>query len=128
MTFLLDTRTFLWLLRAPENLPSPVRAIAAEPSNDLALSVVTPWEMAIKANLGKLDAGEILDNFERLVALAGYSILETTISHVIRGGRLPLHHKDPFDRLLAAQALELRLPLISGDEAFDWYGVHRVWD
>jgi PIN domain nuclease of toxin-antitoxin system len=128
MTFLLDTRTFLWLLRAPENLPSPVRALAAEPSNDLALSVVTPWEMAIKASLGKLDAAGILDNFERLVELAGYSILETTISHVIRGGRLPLHHKDPFDRLLAAQALELQLPLLSGDEAFDWYGVHRIWD
>jgi PIN domain nuclease of toxin-antitoxin system len=128
MTFLLDTHTFLWLLREPEKLPSSVRAIAEEPSNALALSVVTPWEMAIKANLGKLDACEILDNFERLVALAGYSILETTIDHVIRGGRLPLHHRDLFDRLLAAQALELRLPLVSGNEAFDWYGVHRIWD
>ena len=128
MTFLLDTPTFMWLLRAPENLPSPVRVIAAEPSNALVLSIVTPWEMAVKANLGKLDAGGILDNFERLVAPAGYSILETTTWHVIRGGRLPLHHKDPFDRLLAAQALELQLPLLSGNEAFDWYGVHRIWD
>ena len=82
----------------------------------------------MKETVGKLDASEILDNFERVVLQAGYSILDTTIRHVIRGGRLPLHHKDPFDRLMAAQALELGIPIVSRDTVFDLYGVKRIWD
>ena len=126
MTYLLDTHTFLWLLRAPEMLPTQVQDIAADRSNALVLSVITPWEMAIKATTGKLDAAEVLDNFEKVAAQAGYSILETTIRQVIRSGRLPLHHKDPFDRLLVAQALDLRIPLVSRDQVFDLYGVKRI--
>ncbi|MGA2537143.1 MAG: type II toxin-antitoxin system VapC family toxin [Terracidiphilus sp.] len=128
MTYLLDTHTFLWLLRSPEMLPLAVRAMVVDRSSALALSVVTPWEMAIKQTTGKLKAAEILDNFERVAALAGITILDTTIRQVIRGGRLPLHHRDPFDRLLAAQALELRIPLVSRDHVFDLYGVKRIWD
>ncbi|MGD0630938.1 MAG: type II toxin-antitoxin system VapC family toxin [Terracidiphilus sp.] len=127
MTYLLDTHTFLWLLRDPQMLPAQVREIAADPSKTLLLSIVTPWEMAIKAKIGKLEAAAILDNFEHQMASAGYSILETTVRQAIRGGRLPLHHKDPFDRLLAAQALDLRIPLVSRDEVFDLYGVNRIW-
>ena len=128
MTFLLDTHTFLWLLRAPEMLPAKVRDIAADRSKTLVLSVVTPWEMAIKATTGKLNAAEVLDNFELLVVQAGYRLLETTVRQVIRGGQLPLHHKDPFDRLLVAQALDLHIPFISSDPIFDSYNVNRVWD
>jgi|HubBroStandDraft_2_1064218.scaffolds.fasta_scaffold1068580_1 PIN domain nuclease of toxin-antitoxin system len=128
MTYLLDTHTFLWLLREPETLPDQVQRIARNRSETLALSLVTPWEMAIKVGLGKLDAAEILDNFERLTTLSGYSVLETTVRQVIHSGRLPLHHKDPFDRLLIAQALDLRIPLLSADTDFDLYGVKRVWD
>jgi PIN domain nuclease of toxin-antitoxin system len=127
MTYLLDTHVFLWLLRAPEVLPAAVREVAADRSQTLVLSAVTPWEMAIKQTTGKLNAAEILDNFERVSAQAGIGILETTIRQLIRGGRLPLHHKDPFDRLLAAQALDLRIPLISHDQVFDLYGVRRIW-
>lgn len=127
MTYLLDTHVFLWLLRAPEVLPAAVREVAADRAQSLVLSAVTPWEMAIKQTTGKLNAAEILDKFERVAAQAGLSILETTIRQVIRGGRLPLHHKDPFDRLLAAQALDLRIPLISQDQIFDLYGVKRIW-
>jgi PIN domain nuclease of toxin-antitoxin system len=61
------------------------------------------------------------------MATARYSILETTVRQAIRGGQLPLHHKDPFDRLLAAQALDLRIPLVSRDSIFDLYGVNRIW-
>jgi PIN domain nuclease of toxin-antitoxin system len=128
MTYLLDTHTFLWLLREPETLPDQVQRIARNRSETLALSLVTPWEMAIKVAVGKLDAAEILDNFERVVTMAGYSILETTVQQVIHSGRMPLHHKDPFDRLLIAQALDLRIPLLSSDTDFDLYGVKRVWD
>jgi PIN domain nuclease of toxin-antitoxin system len=127
MTYLLDTHVFLWLLRTPEALPAAVREVAADRSKALVLSAITPWEMAIKQTTGKLNAAEILDNFERVTAQAGLSILETTVRQVIRGGRLPLHHKDPLDRLLAAQALDLRIPLISRDQVFDLYGVKRIW-
>jgi len=117
---------FLWLIREPEMLPARVRDIAADRAVTLLLSAVTPWEIAIKATAGKLDAAELLDDFEVTTARAGYDILETTLRQVIRGARLPLHHKDPFDRLLAAQALDLRIPLISRDEIFDLYGVKRI--
>lgn len=128
MTYLLDTHTFLWLLREPETLPDRVLRIASDRSETLALSLVTPWEIAIKVGAGRLDAAEILDDFERVVTLAGYTLVETTVRQVIRSGRLPLHHKDPFDRLLVAQALDLRIPLLSADTDLDLYGVRRVWE
>jgi PIN domain nuclease of toxin-antitoxin system len=128
MTYLLDTHAFLWLLAAPETLPPRTRDIAADRTTNLVLSVITPWEMAIKTNIGKLDAAGILDDFEAISARGGYTILQTTTRQVIRSGRLPLHHKDPFDRLLAAQAIDLQIPLISRDQIFDSYGVTRIWN
>jgi PIN domain nuclease of toxin-antitoxin system len=127
MTYLLDTHTFLKLIGSPEMLPADVRQIALDRSATLALSAVTPWEMAIKQTLGKLKAADLLDDFERIVRRAGIELLETTVGQVIQGGRLPLHHRDPFDRLLVAQALDLRIPLLSADQVFDRYGVKRIW-
>jgi len=127
MTYLLDTHTFLWLLTEPEKLPAAVQALLAHPATSLALSQVTPWEMAIKTGIGKLDVTEILDHFEAILVQGGYTLLETTIRQVVRCGKLPLHHRDPFDRLLIAQALELRMPIISRDPVLDRYGVERVW-
>ncbi|MGC1463631.1 MAG: type II toxin-antitoxin system VapC family toxin [Terracidiphilus sp.] len=128
MTYLLDTHTFLWILRTPAALPVRVREIVVDRSVRLVVSIVTPWEMAIKSALGKLDAAQILDDFETVTAGGNYTLLETTARQVIRGGRLPLHHRDPFDRLLAAQALDLRIPMLSGDRVFDLYGVKRIWN
>ena len=128
MTYLLDTHTFLWILNAPKVLPASVESICKNRSATLLISIVTPWEMAIKSAIGKLDAAYVLDNFEALLTQGGFTMLETTIQHVIRGGRLPSHHRDPFDRLIAAQALDLRIPLVSRDRVFDLYGVKRIWD
>lgn len=128
MTYLLDTHTFLWILQTPKVLPASVLSICENRSVNMVVSIVTPWEMAIKSAIGKLDAGHILDNFEAYLTQGGYSMLETTAHHVIRAGRLPSHHRDPFHRLLAAQALDLRIPLISRDRVFDLYGVKRIWD
>lgn len=128
MKYLVDTHTFLWAIRSPEELTSKARNIFADPSAELLLSIVVPWEMAIKSGLGKLKQAEIvLKDFDSLVAAGGYRSLETLAKHVIRSGFLPLHHRDPFDRLLAAQALDLQIPIISADEAFDRYGVQRIW-
>ncbi len=128
MNYLLDTHTFLWILNSPKALPASVHSICKNSSAVLLVSVVTPWEMTIKSAIGKLDAAYVLDNFETLLTQGGYNMLETTIQHVIRAGRLPAHHRDPFDRLLAAQALDLRIPILSRDRVFDLYGVKRIWN
>jgi PIN domain nuclease of toxin-antitoxin system len=128
MIHLLDTHTFLWILNSPKLIPAKVQQVLQDSSAKLALSLVTPWEMAIKSNSGKLDADIVLDHFDALVHQGGYTLLETSVRQVVLSGRLPLHHKDPFDRLLAAQALDLHIPLISRDRVFDSYGVKRIWN
>ena len=129
MKFLLDTHTFLWALRSPGEIADRARAILADPGSELLISIVIPWEIAIKSGAGKLkNISKLLDDFEGQVAAGGFRIVETSVRQVIRSGALPLHHKDPFDRLLIAQALELRIPIISCDSTFDLYGVRRIWN
>jgi len=129
MKFLLDTHTFLWTLRSPTEIADRAMAIIAEPTSELLISIVIPWEIAIKSGVRKLEnISNLLDDFEGQVVAAGFRVVETSIRQVIRSGRLPLHHKDPFDRLLIAQALELGIPLISSDSTFDLYGVRRIWN
>jgi PIN domain nuclease of toxin-antitoxin system len=128
MKFLVDTHVFLWAILTPEKLTDRVRNLFQDAHSELLISVAIPWEMAIKAGVGKLDDEvAILANFENIVASGGYQILETSIRHTIQSGLLPRYHKDPFDRLLIAQALDLNLPLLSCDDVFDGYGVRRVW-
>lgn len=128
MKFLLDSHTFLWIMETPGRLSDRVRQIVEDRGSALFVSIATPWELAIKTNSGKMNAAKILNEFDRTIFSAGYELLETKVSHVIRAGTLPVHHRDPFDRLLAAQSLELRLPLLSRDKVFDLYGVKRIWD
>lgn len=125
MRYLLDTHTLLWALDTPEELPETVRLIIENPSSSLLISIATPWELAIKTQSGKLDANDLLDRFEQL---AGYNLIETEVSHVIRAGRLPLVHRDPFDRLMVAQAMLMGLTLLSCDTIFDRYGTKRIWN
>jgi PIN domain nuclease of toxin-antitoxin system len=127
MRYLLDTHVLLWAFDAPEKLSERVREILLDRSVQLLVSIATPWELAIKANAGRLDVAELLANFEGTIVRVGYELLETRVSHAIRAGLLPLHHRDPFDRLMIAQAQELGLPLVSCDEIFDQYEVKRIW-
>ncbi len=129
MKFLVDTHAFLWAILSPEKLTDRARKIFLDPEADLLISIATPWEMAIKAGVGRLNNGAaILTNFESLLAAGGYRTLETSIQHTIQSGLLPRYHKDPFDRLLIAQALDLRVPIISSDDVLDLYGVRRIWN
>lgn len=128
MKFLVDTHTLLWALRFPEELSERARVILSDSSAELLVSIAVPWEMAIKSGIGKLNSADILDDFDTLMEAAGYRMLDTSTRHVIQSGKLPLHHKDPFDRLLVAQALDLRIPIISCDELLDDYGVRRIWN
>jgi PIN domain nuclease of toxin-antitoxin system len=127
--FLVDTHTFLWAILSPEKLSDRVTEIFTDREAELLLSIATPWEMGVKAGIGKLENGaEILDDFGHRVTASGYAMLETSVKHAIRSGSLPRYHKDPFDRLLVAQALDLDLPILSRDTIFDAYGVRRIWD
>ncbi|MFZ1087525.1 MAG: type II toxin-antitoxin system VapC family toxin [Terracidiphilus sp.] len=123
----MDTHTLLWWMTKPKVLSPSLRDFLDDSSNDLLLSVATPWELAIKTNTRKLDAHRILQDIQYGRLSVELSFLHAEISHVIRAGLLPLHHRDPFDRLLAAQALVLGIPIISRDGIFDRYGVQRIW-
>jgi len=120
---LLDTHTLLWTLSAPDILsPEAHHAIAAE-DNVLYVSIGTLWECAIKAGLGKL---HLPDDFFRALEAAGFEILNIGISHLEVYRTLPLYHRDPFDRILVAQAISERLTLITRDQVLSQYDVPIV--
>ncbi|MGO9437281.1 MAG: type II toxin-antitoxin system VapC family toxin [Terracidiphilus sp.] len=128
MKYLLDTHVFLWVAAAPEKLSRKASEIIPDPGNEFFLSIATPWELAIKTNTGKLDAAGLLRDLEAGVFAADLEILPASVSQVIRAGLLPYYHRDPFDRLLVAQALDQRLPILSKDRLLDRYGVKRIWN
>ena len=127
MPILLDTHAFLWWVQNDSRLPRSARdAIADE---DCWLSLASCWELAIKASLNRIVFDRPLSQFltEQMQA-NGFSLLPIQFRHVMRVAQFPFHHRDPFDRLLAAQALEQGIWLVSGDGAFDAYGVARIWN
>lgn len=114
----------LWLLSADPNLSSTARAAIVEAEPPALASAVNVWEVASKRRLGKLDAPpDLLDRLEG----AGIEVLAVTGRHADEVGRLPLHHRDPFDRLLIAQAQVDRLAVVSGDPIFGAYDPPTVW-
>ena len=127
MRLLLDTHTFLWFIDDSPQLSQQGKALL-EADNELWLSIASLWEITIKLRLGKLTVGmpiEVLMT-EHLTRNA-IDILPITVAHLIALSTLPLHHRDPFDRLLIAQAMVEQAPLVSADPAFDAYPVQRVW-
>lgn len=123
-TFLIDTHALLWWLSGDRRLPRRSRMLLSDPAMRVLASAVSAWEVAIKAALGKLDApDDLLD----VVARSGLEWIAVEPREAYVAGGLPLHHRDPFDRLLAAQALERGVRVISHDTALDPYGVRRVW-
>ena len=128
MKYLLDTHTLLWFLRGDKKLSDKARQLIDSPRNSKFLSIVSLWEIAVKVSLGKL----VLDkSFERLfpeqLHFNRIEILDITVDSLIKLTTLPFHHRDPFDRLIIAQALVEELPIIGADAAFDAYGISREW-
>jgi PIN domain nuclease of toxin-antitoxin system len=124
---LLDTHAAIWALDSPDRLGHHGRQLVAHPANEILISAVVPWEIAIKMNSGKMPPHVLATDFLRVIHEMGFTFIEIHPLHAIRSGLLPLYHRDPFDRLLAAQSLELGVPLISIDTIFDRYGVERIW-
>jgi len=128
MRLLLDTHAFLWWVQDAPELSKKARASIANPDNECLLSLVSCWEIAIKVSLGKLTLPNPIERFvpEQLAANR-FRQLDIGFRHVARVAGLTFHHRDPFDRLLAAQALEETLTMVSADPVFRKYGVKRIW-
>jgi PIN domain nuclease of toxin-antitoxin system len=112
----------------PEFLSRRASKVMADQRNVILISAVSAWEIATKVRLGKLSGAEKLErDFLELMEGAGYTLLPIAVEHGLRAGRLPAAHGDPFDRMLAAQALASDIPILSKDAKLDAFGVRRIW-
>ncbi len=128
MKILLDTQAFLWLSSDNKKLSKTARETFLNEKNNFFLSLVSIWEMSIKSSLGKLKFRSSMERFI-LNESQENNIEQMTITfqHVIKVQTLPFYHRDPFDRLLVAQALIEDIPILSSDAALEKYGVNRIW-
>lgn len=128
MNILLDTHTFIWFIEGNSRLSARARQLIEDAQNQPFLSIASLWEMAIKVSLGKLT---ISQPFEKLIPTQlqrnGIEIMDIGFPHTAVIVNLPLYHRDPFDRLLVAQALIEQMPFVSADVQFDSYGIIRLW-
>jgi PIN domain nuclease of toxin-antitoxin system len=108
-------------------LSKPAARIIANPDNHILISAVVGWEMAIKVGMGKMKPSSILDGLDRALGQESFSEVPITLDAAVRAGVLPPHHRDPFDRLLVAQAQSLHVPILSADGVLDVYEVERLW-
>ncbi|MCU0706198.1 MAG: type II toxin-antitoxin system VapC family toxin [Fimbriiglobus sp.] len=128
MTLLLDTCTVLWFWWADPRLSAAALALMTDPANRKLVSRATPWEVAIKVSQKKLDiGGPYRGFFPEQMHRNNFEWLETTDDHLAALVALPFHHKDPFDRLIIAQASWEGIPIVTSDAAFDPYPVRRLW-
>jgi PIN domain nuclease of toxin-antitoxin system len=128
MRLLLDTHALLWWLADDPSLSAPARKLIGRPNNTVLVSAASAWEIGTKVRLGKLPgADDLAADFAGFLVRERFEQLPISVEHAIRAGLLPGPHKDPFDRMLAAQAQTENLPLVSNDVVFDTYNVRRLW-
>lgn len=128
MRLLLDTHTLLWWLADDPSLSAGARRLIGRSGNSVLVSAVSAWEIGTKVRLGKLPgAEELAADFAGWLARERFEQLPISVEHGIRAGLLAGAHKDPFDRMLAAQSQAENLPVVSNDAVFDAYGVRRLW-
>ena len=128
MKLLLDTHAFLWWVGASQELSRKARTAIGSARNECFVSVASAWEIAINVSLGKLRIEGALDRFlPEQLAVNGFVALAIDLKHTARVATLPFHHRDPFDRLLIAQALEEDLKVVTADSMFADYGLTRIW-
>lgn len=128
MRYLLDTHTLLWAFNAAPSLSARARKLIEDGSNEILVSAASAWEIATKVRVGKLPTGEeLVSEFDNYLAQLGIDSLPISIGHAVRAGALSGEHRDPFDRMLIAQAQMENLAIISNDRIFDEYHVRRIW-
>ena len=128
MKLLFDTHAFLWWDSEPERLPAAILELCRDPNNLLLLSVASAWEIQVKTQLGKLQLKRPLAELIRDQRKVNHvRVLPVWLKHVLSLQELPLHHRDPFDRLLIAQSRVEGATLLSRDALFHAYGIDVVW-
>jgi PIN domain nuclease of toxin-antitoxin system len=127
MQILIDTHTLVWWMVDSSRLSRRASEILSDPSNSILVSAVVAWELAMKVNAGKIHPPTLISLLEGALAQQVFAELPISLEHAVRAGLLPLHHRDPFDRLLVAQAQAMGAPVLSADRALDAYDVRRVW-
>ncbi len=128
MRYLLDTHAFLWAMLDDPRLSNSARALMLNADNELLVSPASYWEIAIKISLGKYTLNDDFEAFmERQTVYSEFTPLPISIQHAAVVAGLPFHHRDPFDRLLVAQAIYEEIPIISTDRALDAYSIVRIW-
>ncbi|WP_445634273.1 PIN domain-containing protein [Nostoc sp. DSM 114161] len=130
MNLLLDTHTFIWYVTDNSKLSNQVLELINDENNQILFSIASIWEIAIKQSIGKLSFNQP-QPFETFITeqlnLNNFSLLNIKLSHIAVVSTLPLHHRDPFDRLLIAQSIVESIPLLSADTIFDVYPIRRLW-
>jgi len=125
---LLDTHALLWWLADHSSLSSAARRSIRTPANTPLVSAASAWEIGTKVRLGKLAGAEsLVADFPGMLAAEHFEELPISIEHSIRASMLPGPHKDPFDRMLAAQCQAENLPIVSADPVFEQFGIRRIW-
>jgi PIN domain nuclease of toxin-antitoxin system len=126
---LIDTHVFIWYIQNSERLPSSVTMLINDGSSQILFSIASIWEMAIKQSTGKLNLGVPYIGFiEEQMKLNNIELMPINLNHIEVVTTLPFHHRDPFDRILIAQAIMEDIVLISSDSVFSLYPVQRVWE
>jgi PIN domain nuclease of toxin-antitoxin system len=126
--FLLDTHTLLWAVLSPTSLSRKAAKVIVDETNLVLVSAASAWEIATKVRIGKLPGAEILEkNFLDVMEDAGYTLLPIDAADALRAGRLTGGHRDPFDRMIAAQAIARDIPVLSNDTRLDTFDLRRIW-
>jgi PIN domain nuclease of toxin-antitoxin system len=128
MKVLLDTHSLLWAALKPAFLSRRAAAVISDKATIVYVSAASAWEIATKVRLGKMREAEAFEReFLGDMQRAGYTLLSITTEHALRAGRLQGNHGDPFDRMIAAQAIAEDIPIISNDKKLDDFGIRRIW-
>jgi PIN domain nuclease of toxin-antitoxin system len=127
LNLLIDSHVLLWWWTDEGRLSRRAKDAILDSRNRSYVSAAVTWELATKVNLGKLDAREVISALPQWLLEEGFRRLAISTDHALRAGLLPLLHRDPFDRMLVAQAQALNSPVVSADAVFDRYGVQRIW-
>lgn len=128
MKYLCDTHTFLWWIFDDSRLSRRSRTLIAAAENELFLSAASGWEIATKYRIGKLpDANVLLQDLTGWMDKSRFRELPISMAHAERAGSWKVDHRDPFDRMIAAQSHIQNMPVIGNDSALEWFGIELVW-
>jgi PIN domain nuclease of toxin-antitoxin system len=128
MRLLLDTHTFIWYVTDNPRLSANVKLLIEDENNEKLVSMASIWEMAIKHSIGRLNFSlPFMEFIGQQLNVSNIGLLEINLNHIEVVASLPLHHRDPFDRLIIAQSMAEQIPVLSVDAIFDAYAIARIW-